>query len=194
MKVVNLTAGSPTYTSNAYLVTGSWNRLVDVNTLVDVGRDPGLLERLEGADVGVGQRRLAQVILTHGHYDHASLLPELTARYHPTVCAFMPFEGVHRVLKVGEVVRLGDSWFEVLHIPGHSQDSICLVSAHDKVLFSGDTALLIRGADATHEAPYLDGLADLTRYDIRTVYPGHGPPMQGDITRQIAASLAEFRR
>ena len=42
MKIVNLTQGSAVYTSNAYLLTGTWNAIPDVNTLVDTGRDKKL--------------------------------------------------------------------------------------------------------------------------------------------------------
>ena len=38
MKIDNLTVKSTVYTSNAYLVRGDWNKLSDINTLVDVGK------------------------------------------------------------------------------------------------------------------------------------------------------------
>ena len=75
MKILNLAAKNGVYSCNVYLVLGSWNTLRDVNTLVDVGRDPSFFERLDQASTGVGKKRVEQVILTHSHYDHAANLP-----------------------------------------------------------------------------------------------------------------------
>ena len=46
MKIINLTEGSSIYTPNVYLVTGTWNALDDVNTLVDVGMDQAIVKRI----------------------------------------------------------------------------------------------------------------------------------------------------
>ncbi len=192
VKIVNLNHKTDTYSSNAYFVTGTWNTLQDINTLVDVGREPKLLERLARANVGVGQPRLAQIVLTHCHYDHTSLVPQLRELYRPMVCAFSPFEGVDRVLRHGDLLRLGDRTFEVLHIPGHSSDSICLVCDEEGVLFSGDTTIWPLARDASHEEEYLRGLAGLIRRRVRIVYPGHGSPLEDDISRRVAESLAEL--
>ena len=70
MKIINLTENSTVYTSNVYLVLGSWNSLSDVNTLFDVGRDPNILEILNNTSTGFGKKRVEQVVLTHSHYDH----------------------------------------------------------------------------------------------------------------------------
>ncbi|MEA1943993.1 MAG: MBL fold metallo-hydrolase, partial [Euryarchaeota archaeon] len=69
MKVLNLTSDSKMYTSNVYLITGTWNAIDDLNTLVDVGRDPSVIEKINNASTGVGKKRVEQVVLTHSHYD-----------------------------------------------------------------------------------------------------------------------------
>ena len=51
----------------------------------------------------------------------------------------------------GDVVDLGDVEFEVLHLPGHSPDSIGLFDRANGVLFSGD---------AVYDGPLLDGFYD----------------------------------
>ena len=40
MKVTVLKGSNNVYTSNAYIVTGDWKRIEDINTLIDVGSDP----------------------------------------------------------------------------------------------------------------------------------------------------------
>ena len=45
---------------------------------------------------------------------------------------------VTKWLKDGEVVDLGNRTLEVMHTPGHTPDSICLLDREDKLLFTGD--------------------------------------------------------
>jgi glyoxylase-like metal-dependent hydrolase (beta-lactamase superfamily II) len=56
-----------------------------------------------------------------------------------------------RVLDDGDVVDLGNRKFEVLHLPGHSPDSMGLWEAASGTLFSGD---------AVYDGPLLDGDSD----------------------------------
>ncbi|MDF1531817.1 MAG: hypothetical protein P1P72_05815 [ANME-2 cluster archaeon] len=43
MIIQNLTRDSKKYTSNVYLIRGTNNAIQDVNTLIDVGRDPDVI-------------------------------------------------------------------------------------------------------------------------------------------------------
>ncbi len=80
-----------------------------------------------------------------------------------------------RVLEEGDVIDIGDRAFTVLHLPGHSPDSIGLHDAEHGVLFSGD---------AVYDGPLLDDEpADLDRYvatmerlralDVEVIHGGH---------------------
>jgi glyoxylase-like metal-dependent hydrolase (beta-lactamase superfamily II) len=83
-----------------------------------------------------------------------------------------------RVLDDGDVVDLGDRVFEVLHLPGHSPDSIGLWDAATGTLFSGD---------AVYDGPLLDGNSDsdvdayvatmerLRELPVAVVHGGHEP-------------------
>jgi glyoxylase-like metal-dependent hydrolase (beta-lactamase superfamily II) len=42
-------------------------------------------------------------------------------------------------LKDGDIIDLGDRRLEVLHTPGHSTDSICLLDKDAKLFWTGDT-------------------------------------------------------
>lgn len=194
MKVSNLTRGSKTYTSNVYLVRGDWNTLDDINTLVDVGRDESVLEKLEQASTGVGKRRVEQVVLTHCHYDHASLLPKIVELYKPRVWAYTPQDDTTGKLKGGEILRLGDTYFDVIHVPGHSHDSICLASRTARAAFTGDMPLVVNAENAGYDREFEEGFKRLLTYDIEIIYPGHGSPIIESKSRVLARSLETLRR
>jgi len=180
MKILNLINRNThtCYTGNAYLVTGDWKTIDDVNTLVDVGRDPDIISAIEDASTGIGKKRIAQVILTHDHYDHVAMLEKIRELYSPVVCAYSrTFPGVDRVLNDGDMLRCGDRNFRVIWAPGHSSDSICLYCAADGVLFTGDTPHSLAARDLGYSDAFLAAMDYIARLDVRVVCPGHGPPI-----------------
>lgn len=193
MKVTNLTGGGDAYTSNAYLVQGDWNSLADINTLVDVGRTPLLLDALAQARTGVGKRPVEQVVLTHSHFDHVGMLDAIRERFSPVVYAFREFEGVDEVVEDGQRLRFGDREFEVVHVTAHSQDSICLVCAEDGVVFAGDTPLIVTYEQSSYDASFLAALERIRSRGIRTIYHGHGPPRTTGASEAIGSSIELLR-
>ncbi|MGH2445041.1 MAG: MBL fold metallo-hydrolase [Candidatus Limnocylindria bacterium] len=86
-----------------------------------------------------------------------------------------------RDLRGGEQVRIGDLVFDVLHLPGHSEGSVCLYEERLSLLLSGD--VLFAGSYGRTDLPggddeqMVDSLARLAREipaGVR-VLPGHGP-------------------
>lgn len=190
MKILNLTAQKKVYTSNVYLLTGTWNTLGDLNTLIDVGRDPSILERIENASTGVGKKRIEQVFLTHSHYDHASLLPTIKESYNPKVfAASTSLPEVDAILVGGERVRIADRDFEVILTPGHSSDSICLYCEEERVIFAGDTPLVIITQDSQYEADFIRALEYITRKRVDAIYFGHGDPLLVNCEQVLRNSL-----
>lgn len=195
MKIINLTEKSKIYTSNVYLILGTWNAIDDVNTLVDVGRDPSVIDKINNIPTGVGKPKVEQVILTHSHYDHTSLLPQIRKVFRPKVYAFSPFlKDVDHLLKDGQRLKLGDRIFEVIHTPGHSNDSICLYCEKDRVLFAGDTPLVIASADGCYEESFIRALEKLCQRDIQSIYFGHGAPLFNRCNEVIRTSLENLRK
>ncbi len=195
MKIINLTEKSSIYTSNVYLVTGTWNALDNVNTLVDVGMDQAIVKRINESSTSVGKPRVEQVVLTHSHSGHAGILPLIREVYNPHVYAFSPYTGgVDHLLKDGDKLRMGDCLFEVYHTPGHSNDSICLFCESEGVLFVGDTPVVIRSTDGYYNEDFVHALERFCRKDVRAIYFGHGYPIVNECKARLYDSLKNVRK
>lgn len=194
MKIVNLTENSSIYTSNAWYVTGSWRAMEDRTTLIDAGMDPIVLQWIAQADPGLGKRKLDQIVLTHNHYDHTGNVQKLKEAFDPVVLAWSASRSdVDRQVVDGERIHIGERMFEVIHMPGHSQDSILLFNEEEGVLFSGDSPLILSTDDGQYEKGFVQVLERLTRLPIRIMYPGHGKPLEGNCRKMLEQSLRHVR-
>lgn len=92
--------------------------------------------------------RIRYAIDTHTHADHFSatrrLAQQLGAK--TVMHRLSPYPGVDLRVDDGELIAIGQLRLRVIHTPGHTADSMCLV-ASDRV-FTGDT-LLIGGTGRT---------------------------------------------
>ena len=182
------------YTSNVYLLLGEWKAIDDVNALIDVGRDPSIIEKIKGLDTGVGKQKVEKAVLTHGHYDHISLLPAIKDEFDPEVYAFHSFDGVSHCLRDGQTFKLADRLFEVIHTPGHTSDSICLYCEQEAALFSGDASLIITTTDVSYQDGFISALERIARRNITAIYPGHGEPITFNVKQSIYGSLDNVRK
>lgn len=144
------------------------------------------------------------VILTHGHFDHILGLGELRRAFpdlpiyisHDDICFLEDGGKLNKEILSGfgrmdrEIELLNDLpddlsvlendiWkFRVIRTPGHTPGSICLYSAEDNVLFSGDTLFRrsIGRTDFGGSYPaILESLDKISSIKEDTlVLPGHG--------------------
>ena len=178
MKIIPLKKSDKTYSCNTYLILGDWNRIEDINTIIDPGTDDFIINEIERLSTGFGKIPVAQVILTHNHFDHAASIPAIKERYHKVrVLAFSDGPGIDALLVDGQFIRAGDEMLEVLHTPGHSSDSICLYAPAEKALFSGDTQLRIMTPGEIYPQEYIEGVMKVACRDTQRIYPGHDSPM-----------------
>lgn len=94
-----------------------------------------------------------------------------------------------RILDEGDVVDLGDRQFRVLHLPGHSPDSIALFDEADGLFFSGDAIYdetLIDSLPDSDRAAYRRTMQRLLDLPVRIGHGGHGPSFDGKRMREIA--------
>jgi glyoxylase-like metal-dependent hydrolase (beta-lactamase superfamily II) len=102
-------------------------------------------------------------------------------------------------LAEGSRIRFGDIDLEVLHTPGHTEGSVCLLADSERLLFTGDTLFagdwgrtdLPGGSDdqMVDSLGRLAGLAD----DLR-VLPGHGAQSTLSKEKPWLAAVARDRR
>jgi hydroxyacylglutathione hydrolase len=102
-------------------------------------------------------------------------------------------------LAEGSEIRFGEVRLEVLHTPGHTEGSVCLLAAGERLLFSGDT-LFAGGWGRTDLAggsddQMVDSLARLSGLptDLK-VLPGHGPRSTVERERSWLDLVARDRR
>ena len=150
--------------------------------VVDAGWDAGRIL----AVCRESRLRLTKIILTHSHFDHVQAAAELASGtgaeilYHE-----LDAEEIRKViggkirqvkLKDGDEIKIGGIKVKVIHTPGHTQGSICLLV--DDKLIAGDT--LFVGAIGRTDLPggdtfrLFDSLEKLKKLqDNVEIYPGH---------------------
>ena len=102
-------------------------------------------------------------------------------------------------LAEGGVIRFGQIRLAVLHTPGHTEGSICLLADDERLLFTGDT--LFRGGLGRIDLPggspeaMVESLSRLSRLDpdLRAL-PGHGAETTIERERPWLEMVAQERR
>ncbi len=165
--------------------------------IIDPGFEPDRiykqLEKLQG--------KTKYIINTHGHIDHISAnvrLKELTGaeilvHHRDAELLTQPTKNLalflggnfdlikpDRLLHNGDVIEIGEEKLEVVHTPGHTRGSICLVAKD--FAFTGDTLFI----DSIGRTDFPDGSEREILGSLRhlktilnekmTIYPGHGEP------------------
>jgi glyoxylase-like metal-dependent hydrolase (beta-lactamase superfamily II) len=149
------------------------------------------------AEATAGDRRIARILLTHGHLDHSAGAARLADLSGAPIQAADPAgrlgaEG----LADGDVVTAAGCDLRVVATPGHSADSVSLLLPADGALFTGDT-VLGRGTTVIAQdgnlGDYLRTLGQLRALaeamDLSLLLPGHGP-MLADPTGTLDYYLA----
>ena len=180
MNVITMPLGP--LATNCYLVCDQENGLC---TVIDPGASGAkILQRAQ--DEGL---RIAQILLTHAHFDHTGALhmlhdalPAVPIYVHPA-----DSDNAHNMsngnlvytdtYEDGDRIACGALEFSVLSTPGHTPGSVCLQCGGS--LFSGDTLFAgacgrtdFEGGSMAQMLASLKRLAGLP--GSLTVYPGHG--------------------
>ena len=138
--------------------------------------------------------KLKYIINTHGHSDHTAGNQELRSGFGAKIVAHK-LSRVKTDIKVdgGDTISIGSIPVKVIHTPGHTPDSICLLVDNQKLL-TGDT--LFVGECGRTDMPegnsrsMYDSLFNklLKLNDDLEVYPGH------DYGSKPSSTIGEERR
>ena len=180
------------YQTNCYLV---WDENSDSCVVIDPGYEPDtILDEAERLG-----KTVAAIFLTHGHFDHVGAVRELVAEtgcpvYLHEADLTMPIQMTAGPLYYTHTYAEGDFLetaglsFKVLHTPGHTPGSVCLMC--ENALFSGDTLFWgscgrtdFPGGSSSQMHASLKRLANLSGdYDV---YPGHADATKLSFERKM---------
>jgi ribonuclease/clavin/mitogillin len=188
MNILNVGYGSTNY----YLIGQNTTPL-----LIDVGW-PGTLPKLLNIfrRKRVSLKDIKYLLITHYHPDHAGLAQELKLKgiqlvvlenqqsFIPKLRTYMkpsypyleitPDDNLNLNFKDSRefLLRLGIRG-EIIHTPGHSDDSVSLI-LDEGIAFTGDLpGLAWAREDSIHQVEL--SWKSLRALNVKTIYPGHGP-------------------
>ncbi|MDI6602771.1 MAG: MBL fold metallo-hydrolase [Patescibacteria group bacterium] len=159
--------------------------------------DPGGEERKILKEIAKTKAKPKYIINTHGHWDHTlgnKIIKKITDAkilIHEAEKNFIGFKA-DKFLKDGNKIKIGDSVLKIIHTPGHTKGSICLLGEKDKsssfanarqgknFLFTGDTLFkdgpgrtdLPGGSEKDLETS-LEKLKKILKSGMM-IFPGHG--------------------
>ena len=171
---------------NTYVLTKGKFALI-----VDAGAD------LNDVKDVVGDRKVLGVFMTHLHFDHFWYLEEYLKEFDCPVYIWPNYENkftdsvlngsvlvrksIEKNIKKSQIkyyennLKLGDFDCEIIHTPGHSADSVCILI--DDNLFTGDTifsdAIGRTDLKDSSNQDMVQSLQKIRGIDFITAYPGH---------------------
>lgn len=179
------------YQTNCYVAYDDNNN----SLIVDPGDCPDELISF----ISQNALNVTYIVLTHGHADHICGAEKLRSLTNAKIAIhsldayrlqssekcladecgyyFNPIKP-DLLLNDGDTLTVGNMIFNVMHTPGHSEGSICLIENNNNVIFSGDTLFYttigrtdFKGGNHSDMLESLRALRNLSG-DF-SVYPGH---------------------
>lgn len=184
--VRRLTANNPSAMTGA----GTNCYLIGADELAILDPGPADSVHIEAILAAVGAATVRWIVVTHTHPDHspaAKLLAEATGA--KLIGAVLPQDehqdasfSVERNLQHGDLIQGTAFTLEAIATPGHAANHFCYLLREEGALFTGDhimegsTVVIVPpGGDM---ADYLQSLALLKQYPVRSLLPGHGDVMR----------------
>jgi glyoxylase-like metal-dependent hydrolase (beta-lactamase superfamily II) len=186
--------------------------------LIDAGvGDPRHLDEV-AANLHERGGRLRDVLVTHGHADHASGVTALAQTYpaaqffkHPWPDQDARYPVGWRPIGEGDMIGSAGVALTTLHTPGHSPDHLTFWHEPSRTAFTGDlvvlgSSVMIHASRGGDLAQYLASLERLLTLSPSRLLPAHGPAITDPASllrgyvehrrareRQVLAALAAGR-
>lgn len=126
---------------------------------------------------------IKKIILTHAHYDHVKALQEMVGKTHAGIVIHEdePFDAraysdAVSMVKDNDIVSIGALTLKIIHTPGHTPGSICLL--HGRKMITGDTLFVggcgrvdLPGSDPERMWQTMQKLRQMD--DGIEIFPGH---------------------
>ena len=191
--------------------------LVDGELLVDTGTGHLFADIKKQIESAYDRYSIKTIVNTHCHFDHTGANKKFRDWLKASIAIHANDKNsiesgsgmlaeffneipkvvtVDRALKDGSTLKTKNFTFEVIHTPGHSPGSICLLEKGKKILISGDT--LFEGSIGRTDllggdnSRMLQSLHKLLNYDVHYLLPGHGPPKLGGVSFLIKQMIEHF--
>jgi glyoxylase-like metal-dependent hydrolase (beta-lactamase superfamily II) len=172
LRIVRVLAPNPSvYTLEG---TNTWIVGEDPSIVIDPGPD----DAEHRDEVARAAGRVAAVLVTHDHEDHAPGAPAFAELVMAPLYAFRLKGAEH--LRDGQPFATSDDAKVVAeYTPGHSSDHVSFFVPSEGALFTGD-AVVGRGTSFIDPpdgdlVQYLRSLRRMQELNPRVIYPGHGP-------------------
>lgn len=133
-----------------------------------------------------------------GFFTEGWVWKTLPADVNPKTFRSEPFD-ITKTVRDGEVIDLGGRQLEVVMVPGHAPDALCLLDRDNRIIFTGDTFYLaplythLEGSDFDRYAESAERLAALSdAYDH--AYTAHNVPVvDGDYLVRMAEAFRAIK-
>ncbi len=174
--------------------------------IVDPGQFTGEIEQ------AANEQKIKYIILTHGHFDHilgayyikqtsgaqvAIHTLDAPCLYDSEKSLASNYEEITQqpvqadlLLNEGDILYLGESEIRVMHTPGHTIGSVCLIIESEKTIITGDTLFCLTVGRTDFEGGSLSALVESVKRLVELsgdyrILPGHNreTTLNGERTR-----------
>ena len=182
--------------NNTYLLSGPTPTLLDAAT--------GEAAHLSALARALGADRLARVLVTHAHPDHADGSEPIAARWPDAAFSKMPWPERDRAHAVAwtpiaddELIPAGDGTLRAVHTPGHAPDHLCFFEEASGTLFSADlvvpgSTVVIPASGGGSLSQYLASLRRVQALAPARMLPAHGEAI--DDPQAVLRTYLEHRQ
>lgn len=185
--------------TNTYLLGGGAQKI-----LLDCGEGkPDYLPLLETSLRDTHPEAfISDIIISHGHGDHwgglhdilssATLNPNKSIQVHkfpvPHGCHLDHLDRFPKDISVKDLVdkqvfKTDDVTLKVIYTPGHTKDHCTFWLEEEQSIFTADCILGQGTAVFEDLSEYIKGLQNLTTFNPKQLYPGHGPLIENGVDK-----------